>query len=50
MTTYLSLTNTDDGKKVELASSYLMGDALDWFIDNQTTLAVGMYENFKTLL
>ena len=50
MTTYLTLTNTADDKKVELASSYLAGDAFDWFIDNQTTLVAGTFDGFKTSL
>jgi retrotransposon gag protein len=50
MTTYLTLTNTADERKVELASSYLAGDAFDWFIDNQTTLVAGTFDDFKTSL
>jgi Reverse transcriptase (RNA-dependent DNA polymerase)/RNase H-like domain found in reverse transcriptase/Integrase zinc binding domain/Chromo (CHRromatin Organisation MOdifier) domain/Retrotransposon gag protein len=50
MTTYLKLTKTVEGDKVELASSYLDGDALDWFIGNQTTLLAGTFDGFKTSL
>ena len=50
MTTYLTLTNTADNRKVELASSYLAGDAFEWYIDNQTVLLVGTFDGFKTAL
>jgi Retrotransposon gag protein len=47
MTTYLKLTKTPDEDKVELASSYLEGDAYDWFTGNQTTLLAGTFDVFK---
>jgi len=47
MTTYLKLTKTPEGDKVELASSYLESDAYDWFIGNQTTLLAGTFDVFK---
>src|SRR5438552_11640232 len=50
MTTYLTLTNTAENRKVEIASSYLTIDAFDWYIDNQTTLEAGTFNAFKTSL
>ena len=50
MTTYLTLTNTAENRKVEIASSYLTIDAFDWYIDNQTTLEAGTFDAFKTSL
>ena len=50
MTNYLTLTNTEENKKVGFAMSYLTSDALDWYMVNQTTLAAGTFDNFKTSL
>ena len=50
MTTYLKLTHTPDDEKVELASSYLEGDAYDWFAGDQATLLAGTFDKFKTSL
>ena len=50
MTTYLRLTKTDEKEKVDIASGYLDGTALKWFVGNQTTLLVGTFEEFKTSL
>ena len=48
MTTYLKLTKTAEEDKIELASSYLEGDAYDWFTGNQVTLLAGTFDAFKT--
>src|SRR5437762_2767760 len=50
MTTYLKLTLTPEEDKVELSSSYLDSDALEWFVGNQTTLLAGTFDSFKTSL
>src|SRR5439155_21808474 len=50
MTNYLTLTNTEENKKVGFAMSYLTSDALDSYMVNQTTLAAGTFDNFKTSL
>ena len=47
MTTYLKLTKTPEGDKVELTLSYLEGNAYNWFTGNQTTLLVGTFDVFK---
>jgi hypothetical protein len=44
MSNYLTLTNTDETKKIGFAISYLTADALDWYMVNQTTLAAGTCE------
>jgi hypothetical protein len=46
--TGLKLTKTPVEDKIELASSYLEGDAYDWFTGKQTTLLAGTFDAFKT--
>ena len=48
MTTYLRLTNTPEGEKVAIASSYLEGIAYTWYETNQTSLTT--YDLFKSSL
>src|SRR4030095_12654575 len=43
-------TKTEEMDKVAFAMSYLMSDALDSYMTNQTTLAIGTFDDFKTLL
>ena len=50
MTNYLTLTKTEENDKVGFAMSYLTSDALDWYMTNQTALAAGNFDDFKTLL
>ena len=50
MTNYLALTKTEENDKVGFAMSYLTSDALDWYMTNQTALAAGNFDDFKTLL
>ena len=50
MTNYLTLSKTEENEKVGYAMSYLTSDALDWYMNNQTTLAAGTFDKFKTSL